>query len=151
MAENQTSLDVPALFHAILFAYQKSLKNILGSGEAIFVQPVLETLDKLDKEKGLHVTRGKNADAVLENFALDLVATQTIKKASFEKKNPRGYNFCVEGCVFAGHIHHLLNPKDVVCPLALVAMAVYQSSTGERVKVTESEFTAEGSKTLITS
>ncbi len=150
MTENQTAIDVPALFHSILFAYQKNLKEVLGSGEAIFVQPVLKTLDRLDKEKGIHSIRGKTVNEKLENFAKDLVTSQAVKKAEFKKNDSNNYIFCIENCVFADHVHNLLEPKDVVCPLALVAMAIYQSSTGTKVKLTESEFTPNGSTTLIT-
>jgi hypothetical protein len=58
LAESDTTLNVPALFHAILFAYQKKLNEVLGSGEAIFVHPVLETICKIDRKSGLSVIRG---------------------------------------------------------------------------------------------
>jgi hypothetical protein len=53
-------------------------------------------------------------------------------------------------CGFAAHAHDLLKPKDVVCPLALVAMSIFQSVTGKKVQLTESEFTSDGCKTPIT-
>ena len=62
----QTALNVPAFFHALLFAYQKKLVEVLGSGEAIFVHPVLDTISKIDKEKGLSTIRGNSIDEVLE-------------------------------------------------------------------------------------
>jgi phosphoribosylaminoimidazole (AIR) synthetase len=49
---------VPALFHTILFAYQKKLNEVLSSGEAIFVHPVLATISKIDRKSGLSVIRG---------------------------------------------------------------------------------------------
>lgn len=151
MAENQNTINVPALFHSILFAYQKNLKAVLGSGEAIFVEPVLKTMEKLDKDKGINSLKGKSIDETLVNFAKDLVASQAVTKASFEKVGEVDYTFCVDGCIFANHVHDLLAPKDVVCPLALVAMSIYQSVTNVKVKLIESEFTSDGSRTLITS
>ena len=50
MSEQLNPTDVPALLHTILFAYQKKLKEVLGSGEAIFVHPVLETLNRIDSD-----------------------------------------------------------------------------------------------------
>ena len=145
-----TALNVPAFFHAILFAYQKKLSQVLGSGEAIFVHPVLETISRIDKEKGLSTIRGETLDEVLSNFAEDLLASQVVTKAWFEKKGTEGYTFHIEGCIFAPHIHDLLKPKDVVCPLALVAMSIYQSETGKKVQLTKTEFSSEGAKTVIT-
>jgi hypothetical protein len=145
----QTALNVPAFFHALLFAYQKKLVEVLGSGEAIFVHPVLDTISKIDKEKGLSTIRGESIDDVFSNFAKDLLASQVVQKTWFEK-NGENYIFHIEGCSFAPHTHNLLKPKDVVCPLALVAMSVYQSKTGKKVQLTQTEFTSEGATTLIT-
>jgi hypothetical protein len=145
----RTALNVPAFFHALLFAYQKKLVEVLGSGEAIFVHPVLDTISKIDKEKGLSTIRGNSIDEVLSNFAKDLLASQVVQKAWFEKKG-ESYIFQIEGCSFATHTHDLLKPKDVVCPLALVAMSVYQSKTGKKVQLTQTEFTSDGARTLIT-
>ena len=150
MAESDTALNVPAFFHAILFAYQKKLNEVLGSGEAIFVHPVLETISKIDKKNGLSMIRGGSLAEVFENFAKDLVASKVVEKAWFEKNGAESYTFYVEGCAFAAATHDLLKPKDVVCPLALVAMSIFQSVTGKKVQLTESEFTSDGCKTPIT-
>ena len=149
MTESETALNVPAFFHAILFAYQKKLNEVLGSGEAIFVHPVLATISKIDKEKGLSTIRGDTLAEVFENFAKDVEASKVVEKAWFEKTGPEGYVFHLEGCTFAEHTHDLLKPKDVVCPIALVAMSIFQSVTGKKVQLTESEFTSDGCKTLI--
>jgi phosphoribosylaminoimidazole (AIR) synthetase len=74
LAESDTALNVSALLHTILFAYQKKLNEVLGSGEAIFVHPVLATISKIDKKSGLSVIRGGSLAEVFENFAKDLVA-----------------------------------------------------------------------------
>ena len=149
MTESETALNVPAFFHAILFAYQKKLNEVLGSGEAIFVHPVLATISKIDKEKGLSTIRGGTLAEVFENFAKDVEASKVVEKAWFEKTGPESYVFHLEGCTFAEHTHDLLKPKDVVCPIALVAMSIFQSVTGKKVQLTESEFTSDGCKTLI--
>jgi hypothetical protein len=145
-----TALDVPAFFHVILFAYQKTLRRVLGSGEAIFVHPVLEIMSKIDKEKGLGAIRGETLDEVFSNFAKDLLASHVVTKAWFEKTGSESYTFHVEGCRFAPHTHGLLKPKDVVCPLALVAMSMYNSESGKKVQLAETEFSCDGAKTLIT-
>jgi hypothetical protein len=150
LAESDATLNVPALFHAILFAYQKKLHEVLDSGDAIFVHPVLETISKIDKKSGLSMIRGGSLAEIFENFAKDLEASKVVEKAWFEKNGAESYTFYIEGCAFAAATHDLQKPKDVVCPIALVAMSIFQSVTGKKVQLTESEFTSDGCKTPIT-
>jgi hypothetical protein len=150
MAEPESPMDMPTFFHTILFAYQKRLKEILGSGEAIFVHPVLETISLIEKEKGLNLIQGETLDEIYENFSKQLLKTKIVEKALFEKLAPKKYVFHVEGCAFGKFSHDLLKPKDVICPFALIAMSIFQSATGKKVKITDSEFTPDGTKTLIT-
>ncbi|MEM0095881.1 MAG: hypothetical protein QW660_04520 [Candidatus Bathyarchaeia archaeon] len=51
--------------------------------------------------------------------------------------------------MWARHIHEEPSPKDVTCPFALIAMAVFQKFTGKKVKVTESTYFKEGTETII--
>jgi len=150
MIELESAIDMPTFFHTILFAYQKRLEDILGSGEVIFVHPVLETISLIEKEKGLNLIQGETLDEIYENFSKQLVRSKVVKKAWFEKLGPERYVLHVEECAFAGFSHSLLKPKDVICPFALIAMSIFQSVVGRKVKVSDSEFTIDGTKTLIT-
>ena len=88
MSEEQPEFPiVAAIFHTILFAYQKSVRNILGSGQAIFVHPVIETIKKIK--------------------------------------------------------------EDVTCPLAILAMSVFEEVTGKKVKFAESKYSDFGTETII--
>ena len=142
-------LDIPTFFHTILFAYQKKLKDILGSGEAVFVHPVLDTISLIEHEKGLNLIKGETLDEVFENFANEMKKTGAITEATFKKLGPDRYIFNVEGCAFAEYAHDLLRPKDVACPYALIAMSIFQSVTGKKVKNAESLFTSTGAGTII--
>lgn len=150
MVESESTIDMPTFFHTILFAYQKRLKDILGSGEAVFVHPILETINLIEKKKGLNLIQGKTLDEIYENFSKQLEKSKVVKKAWFEKLGLEKYMLNIEGCAFAEPAHDLLKPKDVACPFALMAMAIFQSVVGKKVKVTDSEFTSDGTKTLIT-
>jgi hypothetical protein len=44
----------------------------------------------------------------------------------------------------------MLEPKDVICPQALVAMAIFEKFAG-KIKPTTSEYYEEGTKTIIKS
>ena len=95
------------------------------------------------------MSRGGTLAEVFENFAKDIEASKVVEKAWFEKTGLDSYSLHLEGCTFAAHTHDLLKPKDVVCPIALVAMSIFQSVTGKKVQLTESEFTSDGCKTPI--
>lgn len=148
MAESN-GIDIPTFFHTILFAYQKKLKDILGSGEAIFVHPILDTITIIEREKGLNLIKGETLDEVFENFANELKKTKIVAEATFKQIDTNKYMFTIDGCIFAEHAHDLLKPKDVACPYALIAMAMFQSVTGKKVNPTESVFTEKGADTII--
>ena len=149
MSTSDNAANVPALFHAVLFAYQKKLKEVLDSGESIFTHPILKMISEIDEEKVLTNRRGKTTAEILGNFAKDLVASKVVEKAWFENSGNDVFVFHIENCAFAPQTHDLLKPKDVVCPLALVAMSLFSSAANKKVKLTESEFTSDGCKTSI--
>jgi hypothetical protein len=149
LTQPQSDFDVPTFFHTILFAYQKKLKDILGSGESVFVHPVLDTINLIEREKGLNLIKGETLDEVFDNFAKELMKTGFVKEASFENLGNEKFMFHVKGCAFAETCHDLLKPKDVACTFALIAMAIFQSLTGKRVKTAESDFMLDGADTLI--
>jgi hypothetical protein len=142
-------MDIPTFFHAILFSYQKKLKDILGPGEAVFVHPVLDTFNVIAHEKGMELVDGETLDDVLENFQKELKKTGLVKEASFEKLGPEKFLFSVDGCAFSNPCHKLLDPKDVTCTYALIVMSLFQSKTGKKVKPAMSAFSPEGAKTII--
>jgi hypothetical protein len=55
--EQSYMIDVATLFHLLLFAYQKSVKELLGSGSAIFAHPTIETLNKVERKRGLNLPK----------------------------------------------------------------------------------------------
>ena len=55
----------------------------------------------------------------------------------------------VKHCIFAEHIHELLQPRDVTCPYALLAMYLVKKNTGCQVEDNLSTFSKTDSLTLI--
>ena len=149
MTESSNPINVPLYFHTILFAYQKSLRDKFGQTEGIFARPVLETIAKIDKESKIHVIRGNNLDEILENFSRDVMSSQAVNKAFFEKVGDDDYVFHIEGCAFSKPVHDMLKPKDAICPLAMIAMSVFHAATGKRLRTLDSEFTSDGCMTKI--
>jgi len=137
MEEKLEEADIGTLLHGILFAYQKTVKNILGTGAAIFVHPVL------------NIIKGRNIDEVFENLSKIMPTTGIMKEFRFEKFAPTKYILHVDGCVWAPHIHEELKPRDVACPFALIAMSIFEEVLKGKVKVADSEYTKNGNKTII--
>ena len=111
LAQNETGIDVPAYFHAILFAYQTRLKEILGSGEAIFVHPVLATISRIDAEKGLSTIRGNSLAEILDNFAKDLTASKMVEKACLSKMVQRTLRSTLMGVFLQSTLMMCLSPR----------------------------------------
>lgn len=89
----------------------------------------------------------KLPDDALGRIADLLNASQNIT-VKIEKRNPSHVLHC-EGCSYAPNVHSTLMPRDVTCPWAIFAMALFQGITKRRVKMNPSEFTSSGSKTVI--
>ena len=143
------AMDVATLFHSLLFAYQKSVKELLGSGSAIFVHPTIETLNKVERKKGLNLLQAKSLDEAYANLSNFFLKTGVVNGFDFKKVSPEKYVLKVDGCMWASHIHEELKPEDVTCPLALLAMAVFEKVTGRKVKVADSLYLQTGTETPI--
>jgi len=141
--------DFGSLLHGILFAYQKSVKEILGSGATIFVHPVLDIIQTINETTGVNLIKGRDIDEVFANLSETMPASGIVKEFRFEKLGPKRYILHVEGCVWAPHIHQELKPSDVVCPYALIAMSIFQKTTKTKIRVADSEYTKTGTNTII--
>lgn len=142
-------LVIISLLHVVLFAYQKKLKDILGTGEAIFAHPVIETILTINEERRLNLVDGDTLDQVFANFSQKIMNSKVAKTVRFEKLGPKNFVLHLDECMFAEHVHHLLKPEDVTCPFALLAMSILESVVGHRAKNSRSEFTELGSRTKI--
>ena len=142
-------MDIGTLLHGILFAYQKSVKEIMGTGAAIFVHPVLDIIQTINEKTGINLIKGSNIDEVFTNLSEIILTSGMVNGFRFEKLGPKKYILHVEGCVWAPHIHEELKPSDVVCPYGLIAMSIFQKTTKAKVRVADSEYTKTGTDTII--
>lgn len=133
----------------MLFAYQKSTRTILGSGENVLLHPILNTFELTCNKQGLDLTKGETLDEVFQNFAKQLEKTGFVESARFEKIAPEKYMFHLDGCAFASGIHDLLKPKDVTCPFAIMAKTLFQKVTNKKTLPSDSMFTSTGHQTMI--
>ena len=149
MVDQKKPIDMSDFFHTILFAYQKTLKDILGSGEATLIHPILDKINLAVNKTDFNLIQGENLDEILENFLEELLKKGAVKWVGVKEVGDEKYLFHVEGCKFANYTHEYLNTTDTTCPFALVVMTILQSVTGKKVLPADSEYTATGTKTLI--
>lgn len=149
LEESSYMFDIAALFHCLLFSYQKNVERVLGSGSAIFVHPTIELLAKIDERRGLNLIRGKSVEETWDNLSRFFLKSGVVKEYGFRKIGAGRFVLRLDGCVWAKHVHGELKPKDSTCPLALVAMAAFEKVTGKKVRVVDSEYFEEGTETVI--
>lgn len=141
--------EVANLLHSLLIAYQVTLRDILSSGRAIFVCPVLDNFTKISKATAVHVAKSQSLDASLENLSKAIKASGLVDNFHYEKLSLQEYVVHVEGCTWAPEAHKKLDTKDLTCPFALMAMSIVQSHSGKRIKDAASKYYAKGTKTRI--
>jgi hypothetical protein len=151
MSSENAQLSIAALFHGLLFAYQKATKDVLGSGCEVFVHPTLEILKEIDGKEGLHLFKNGSLDEAIGAFSNMLLEAKAVREFSFKKVGHEKYLLKIDGCIWARHIHEMLKPKDVTCPLALVVMAIFRKHIGDKVEESESKYLTEGTETEIKS
>lgn len=146
---NNSSTDMCDFFHTLLFAYQKTVKDILGPGEAAVIHPILEIIVTVINKHNLGLPEEEDHDKLLEDFLEEILKKGTAKWVELKACGNEKYLFYVEGCKFAKHVHSFVNTEDTTCPLALAVMAFLQGSTGKKIFPTDSKYTKTGTKTVI--
>lgn len=89
-----------------------------------------------------------DVEKTLKNFGELLVKSELATDVDIEKVEG-GFYFKVDGCIFAEHVHDLLNPRDVTCPYGLLVQYLAEKSSGKRVMKSLSDFTPTETYTLI--
>jgi len=136
---------VPLVFHSIIYAYQKTIRETLGSTDTAILK-LIDTICENIRLLGIDFNAGfENAVKTI----IDKSAEYNLGEVTLEKIEGGGYLFRVKHCPWAPYLHKQLKPKDVTCPRALIAMAAFQASTGEIVYVADSEYSEDGTATRI--
>lgn len=141
--------DVGALFHSVLFAYQKALRDVLGEvSSSIITGRTVPIIEKIIGKASPGLVQAEDMDEALKKFADLLMASELAGRADVKKEGEK-YILDIYGCVFAGHVHDMLDPKDVTCPWGIIAMSIAQKTNKQKVKMALSKFSPEGSRTPI--
>jgi hypothetical protein len=122
----------------------------MGSNAKIYVHPAIENLLEMDDEGGLKLDKSKTFEEAVAAFADFLSRSKIVKSCVLDKIEEDKYVFKVEGCFWAGKVHNRqVSLKDVTCPYALVAMALYKKYKGFISSENESEYFYNGTETLL--
>jgi hypothetical protein len=143
-------LEVGTIYHSLLFSYQRALKFHMGSRANIYVNPAIDHLLKMDEEGGLKLDKSKTFEEAVSAFTGFLVRSKMVKNCGLEKVSEDKYAFRVEGCIWSSKVHtRQVSLKDVTCPYALVAMALYKKYKGFVSNENESEYFSNGTETVL--
>ena len=147
--DSLSQLDLAALFHAIVFGYQKVLRDAVGELPTATVTSLCIPVDtQILETASPQLLSSTGVDLALQRFGNLLTASQFAKESGVESRGDK-YVITVEGCAFATHVHDMLHPTDVTCPYGIVAAAIVQKVGGRRMKPSLSQFTPTGSRTEI--
>jgi len=141
--------EVANLLHSLLMAHLVTLRDILGSGRAIFVCPILDNFTKISKATAVHVAKSQSLDTALENLSKTIKASGLVEDFQYEKLGAQEYIVPVEGCIWAPETHKKLNTKDLTCPFALTTRSIVQAHSGKKVENADSEYREKGTKTRV--
>jgi len=143
-------LEVGTVYHSLLFSYQRGLRPYMGCGGDTYVHPAIEHMLQTDEQGGLKLDRSKTFEEAVSAFTDFLARSNLVKNCALEKVGEDKYVFRVEGCIWAGKVHtRQVSLKDVTCPYALVAMALYKKYKGFVSSENESEYFYNGTKTVL--
>jgi hypothetical protein len=143
-------LDVGALYHDLLFSYQRAQKLYHGQrGSNYVLQSTLNFLLRIEEQGRLDIESSKNFEEAISKFADFLKKGKIIKSLTAEELDQDQYSLRVEGCIFAGKVHKMCNTKDVTCPYAMVAMSLFNKLKGKPAIERESTYFESGTQTII--
>ena len=146
----QRMLEVGTVYHNLFFSYQRGLKRYMGPRANHYINPTIEHLLEMDEEGGLKLEKSKTFEEAVSVFTDFLVRSKIVDYCTLKTVNSGKYVFRVEGCIWSGKVHNPeVNLKDVTCPYALVAMALYKKFKGVVSNENDSEYFSNGTETIL--
>jgi hypothetical protein len=143
-------MEVGTVYHNLLFSYQRGLRHHMGSNSNVYIHPAINHLLEMDEQGGLNLDKSRTFEEAVSAFTDFLTRTKMVKNCTIDKVDGDKYTFRVEGCIWASKVHtRQINLKDVTCPYALVAMALYKKYKGFISKENESEYFSNGTETTL--
>ena len=143
-------LDIGALYHDLLFSYQRAQRLYHGQrGSNYVLQSTLNFLSRIEEQGRIDISNSQNFEEAISKFADFLKKGKIIKSFTLDQLDQDQYTIRVEGCIFAGKVHKMVNTKDVTCPYAMVAMSLFNKFKGKPAIERESTYFEDGTQTII--
>lgn len=139
------------LIHAAIFAYQKSLGKMVGSGSGAVLRFAIPYLSEMMDMEGLpDIRKEKSLDENMSIYLGVIKESGYVMDAVFSKIGNNKYTFEMEQCHFASKGHKIFTEGNLTCPFAILAAAVLFMKTEANITLEESKFNENGSLTNIT-
>ncbi|HIH44322.1 MAG TPA: hypothetical protein HA257_04340 [Candidatus Methanoperedenaceae archaeon] len=150
MADRMTFGDMAALFHSSFFAFEQAHGRITGTASRAILQQIVRVMPKiLEKEGQPVINKSLTLEENMAHFRDYIHNEELIENVNFEN-NDDMFNIEIKGCTVAkSGVHEILDPKKSTCPYAIVAAAMIFYLTGKNLTIEDSEFTKDGTKTLL--
>lgn len=150
MLEMSSLFEMLELFHAVIFAFKQGLADVIQTDTTpVVIHYMMHYLDLVfENMPSPRLIEYGDVEETLWGLARLLVRSDLAEEVAVEKTE-EGFNFRVEGCRFAGRVHHLLEPRDVTCLYGILAFYLAEKSSGRRVVKALSEFTPTDAQTPI--
>lgn len=143
-------LEVGALYHDLLFSYQRAQKLYHGQrGSNYVLQSTLNFLLRIEEQARIDIENSKNFEEAISKFGDFLKKSKIINSLTIQELDQDQYTIRVESCIFAGKVHKMVNTNDVTCPYAMVAMSLFNKFKGKPAIERESTYFENGTQTII--
>jgi hypothetical protein len=138
------------MFHMTIYAYQKSIGNIVGNGSGAILSFVIPYLMEMLSYMELpELSKSKSIDENISAYLSMINENGYIMDANLIRESDNAYTFEILNCKLA-KCNHTIFKSGYICPFAILAAAVVFYKTGANISIKESIFNETGSKTLFT-
>lgn len=146
--------NVMTTLHATLFAYEKSLLELIGTrGYKTHVFPeVVDTIKNLDSKAPLikEVLTSASVYEAMQKWMILLAKAGVVKDGTVFENRDGSYTISIPYCMMHDPIHAQIGDQKGICPMALILIAAASANKkiGEPV-IEYSEFHPKGTKTIV--
>ncbi|MCX6664219.1 MAG: hypothetical protein NTZ75_08240 [Euryarchaeota archaeon] len=143
--------DLANLLHSALFSLERAIQETNSRTSMVITSHSCKFLDKIEEKKGSKLFSSKSIEEAIKNFVEFTSGSDFFEHVEFKKIGDEEYLFKIDGCMLAkSGVHDTLDPKNDICPIALVAGAILKhDNPSSDVIVEPSKFTDTGIENII--
>ena len=145
-------IEQPAcLFHAVIFSLQQAIQETRAEESIIISSHAAKFLKEYQQCLGHDIFAGKSLGDDCARLTEWISRQGAFAEAEFVRAGDDEHEFIMEGCSMAkAGVHKGMRPVNNVCPMAMVAAALFKSHHPDADIIIEpSQFSASGSRSRI--